>query len=188
MDKNEQRNLFLSGAAKWGLIFALICIVYDLLAGGLTRLSLMGGWWTVPVNILSFLLWAAKFTGLIILLKYVMETYYRAVGTPVEGSKLFGYGVLASVLSGLVYGACYLVYNLYIAPDAGAEMIAMIRETYAEMGMLSPSMDEGLTAYERSYPTLMFFAQIIYHTIWGLILSGIFTGTLRRKFFFENHA
>lgn len=188
MDKNEQRSLFLSGAAKWGLVFALICLVYDLVMGGITRLTLAGGWWTVPLNILSFLLWAAKFTGLIILFKYVLEKYFTAVGSPQEGSNLFGYGVLLSVLSGLVYGACYLVYNIYIVPDAGAEMIALMRETYAEMGMLSPAMDEGLTQFEHSYPSLMFFTQIVYNTIWGLILSAIFTGSIKRKSFFAENA
>ena len=29
MDKNEQRSLFLSGAAKWGLVFALICLDHN---------------------------------------------------------------------------------------------------------------------------------------------------------------
>ena len=181
------RQSFFSGAAKWGLVFAAASICYDLVMAGVTRLSDPSSGWTVVLNLLSFLLWAAKLTGLIILMRTVMEKYFTAAGSPYYGSRLFGYGMLISVLSGIVYAGVNLVINMYVTPDTGLEAVNAMREVYAEMGMLSPQVDQALTSVGNNYPSMMFFSQLLYFTIWGLPVCGIISSILRKRQFLDGN-
>lgn len=158
-DKNSLGN-----RAAWaGLILGAVSIAYFV---GSSLTAGLGS--PIIANILNMLLWLAKFSASIYLLRKFMIDFFR--GNPSsDRSRVFRFGMLTAFLSALVYSSFYLAYVTFIAPDIFDEAFELLAQmpmagnTLSEMEEMLPMM-----------PTYGFFGNLIYCFIFGTVLSAVF--------------
>ena len=145
-------------AATYGLLLALVTIVYTLIQTVFA-----------PGTAISLLLWAAKFIGSIWLLLYFIKEYAGAaeVFTYKEG---FRFGFITSVFSSIIIAAYIFIHYALIFPDS----IAVQMETAMTMlGSSNPDAAEQIASIEEIFPQLMFVVFLFYNSIFGAIASAI---------------
>ena len=65
-----------------------------------------------------------------------------------------------------------MAYTLYLAPD----MIDQVMEVYKTMPQFTSEMIEEIENMAPKMPTLMFFTNLIYCTLFGVIVSAFCSG------------
>lgn len=167
------KTLWDSGA-KGGLILGGITIAFMLLGllPGLLPDSSIGVFLT---TVLSFILWGAK----IFCCVYVLFALMRKFTLDFPGADrktVRKFGVITAFTSALIFAAFILVYYLYIAPDALNESFAAATEAYSSM--LDSNSMQALDQIQGSMPAIMFFAMLIYCTLFGWAASAIIASRL----------
>lgn len=166
-----ERKIIWNDAVRTGLILGGISILYmviNILLGKLQGGAVVG----VLVNVSGILLWIFKFILCIRLFKLFM-TKFAAAHEGVTNGDSFRYGLAMAVLSALLYSAFYLAWVTLIQPDMLNESIDLAREAYANV--FTAEQMESFDSLGTKLPGMTFFANLIYCTLFGTVLSAIFS-------------
>jgi len=121
-------------------------------------------------SLLSFILWAAKFAGCILIMREFMKLLVKA-NPDATNSDTLKLGLLMSILSAFVYAGFSLANVVFISPDVYAESMD------AMMQQMAPMLDSNSMAVldqtMQNLPQITFFSNLIYCFIYGAILSAI---------------
>ena len=167
MERTFSRKDLWDAAGKAGLVLGLVSTAYVLVTSLLTKLNGSTGMALIS-TLLAFIVWAAKFAGCILLMKYFM-TKFAAAHPGVDNSGTFRFGMVTALLSALIFAAFDMAYMTWIAPDTMSQAMEMIQESY---GSMLP--EESFEAMENiNFGTVTFFANLIYCFLFGTILSAI---------------
>lgn len=163
-------------AAVGGLVLGGISIAYltiTWLTGKLTG-SAVG--MNFLVSIVNFLLWAAKLALCIILMRrFILGFYGRNPQS--DSGRLFRYGTLIALYSALLYSAYYLVFVLYISPEAITQSLDTFIAAYgSSLDSTSLEMMENMSG---SLPRISFFVNFFWSFFFGIVLSAIFSKAAR---------
>ena len=162
------KKSFWNEAGLAGLCLGAVPIVYfgtgmliGLISPEKTGLVLIG-------SAVSLLLWVAKLLLCIYLMRSFMQRFSSS-NPEADNSHVFRFGCAVAFLSALIYSAFYLAYVGFIAPDTFSTAMEAITS--------NPMMDSNsLSAVEEmmpKMPRIAFFANLIYCTLYGTVLSAI---------------
>jgi zinc transporter ZupT len=150
-------------AAVAGLYFGGISIAYVLISSGMEKLSL-----GVAGSILSFILWAAKFVGCILLMRFLMQKLVRE-WDGVTRKETFRFGMLTALFSATLFAAFTLVFYLYIQP----EMFSSVIGALASSGVYTSDQMDMIARMEPWLPHIGCAGNFIWCCLYGIILSAI---------------
>lgn len=170
MDTNV-KNLFWNQAAKCGLMLGAVSALY-LGITHLTSLIQASGFAAILTGLLNALLWVAKFAGCIYLLRMFIFRYSDTAASAGEESRMpsaFAFGALTAFFSALLYSAVYMAYQMYIVPD----LFESVMELYKTMPQMTGEVLDAFERIEPKLPSIMFFSNLIYCTLFGVIVSAI---------------
>lgn len=183
MEAGTLKKVMWNDGAKAGLGIGFIAIAYMLLttmvgklnAGGSTAVAML-------VSGIDVLLWAGKFVGCIVLLKFLMKRF-AAANEGVSNKDTFRFGVVSVLFSSLLYAGFYLAFVLFIAPDLLTESFDMVIQSYSSM--MDANARESLAQMQASLPEMTFFTNLVYSFIYGVILSAILSRNIPSRNPFE---
>lgn len=180
MEQSTIRSNRWNEAARYGLVFGAISAVY-LYLGHLQGILGLSGFFG---NLIGFLLWAAKFTGCIMLMKHAMRQF-AATNQGVTNSDTFKLGMLISMLSALVFAIVTVADQLYIFPEYYQGIYDIMLEEYAKI--LPADQMSQITEMIADMPKYSFFGQFIYCFGYGTVLSLILSRNIPSKDPFQNY-
>ena len=151
-------------AAKAGLALGLTSTAYMFVT------QLISGASGFMTSILGFVLWAAKFTGCIVLMKFYMGKFAEA-HPEVTNRDTFNFGKASAILSALVYAAASFANVAFINGDAIVEQMRMVMHQMSSM--MDSNTLEMMEKYIDMLPQYPFFSTLLYCFIFGAILSFI---------------
>ena len=162
----EKRELW-DAAGKAGIVLGAVSSAYLFLTQWLAgALASKGG----LLSAVTMILWIAKFAGCIFLMKFFLRKFADSC-TGAGTADLKRLGTRIAFLSALIYSALYLVDNLYIAPELISDSIDTVTE---QMGSLMDSnTEEALESLKDRIPFIGFFSNLIYCTLFGMVVSSI---------------
>ena len=157
-------------AGRAGLILGGVSAAYLALSAVTGSVSPDNTGMVLIAGAANIILWVAKFTACIMLMKHFMKK--RSANVPEAGnSDIFRFGCAVAFLSALVYSACYLAYVKFIAPDTFSNVLELLQD--------NPMMDSNsLAAAEEMLPKMsgyLFFFNLFYCWLFGTVLSAIFS-------------
>ncbi len=166
MEENMLKKNMWNDAGKAGLALGAVSTIY------LFATQLMGKV-EIPaflVMVLSAVLWIAKFGGCIWLMMFFMKKF-AAENPEVDNRGTRRFGVIAALLSALVYSAMTFANVAFISADMFAE------QTEVLLQQMAPMMDSNtmavMDAYMENLPQITFISNLIYCFIFGAVLSAI---------------
>jgi len=166
-----EKKIVWNDALRSGLVLGGISIVYTVINMLMAKLQ-GGAAVSVLVNVSGVLLWVLKFYLCIRLFKVFMQKF-AANNKDVTNSDTFRFGFATAILSALLYSAFYLAWVTFIQPDTFTEAIDVAREAYS--GILPADQLDAFDEMAPKLPSMMFFANLIYCTLFGTVLSAIFS-------------
>lgn len=173
MENSTIRKDSWDSAAKAGLVLGGVSIAYMLLTSILPQAAEGAG--AFVAGLVSLLLWAAKFAGCLYLMHVFMERFV-ASHPDITRRESFLHGSTVACASALIYSAFYYAYVTIINPGMFKESMEVAMETYkAFMDSNSLAMLEQMTD---QMPTISFFTNLIYCTIFGMVLASIYSSSL----------
>ena len=165
-----EKNIFLNGAAKAGLVLGGVSILYMLLTWLLGKADSGSTGVMMTISVANTLLRAAKFIGSLLLMRLFMRRFSQ-MDPEADNSRVFRFGMLTSLLSALVYSAFYMAYMMFIAPETIDMALDIIRQ--------NPMMDSNSIAMAEEIapmlPTYSFFGNLIYCFLYGTVVAAIFS-------------
>lgn len=174
MEENTIRRNIWNEAGKAGLIFGLISSAYMFITQALGTIE-MGAFLT---SVLTFLLWAVKFGGCIWLMMLVMKKFVQKY-PEATNQDTFRLGMFTALLSALIYAAISFANMAFISADTYAQQMEAVMQTYAQM------MDSNTMAMMDKWvgrmPQITFFSNLIYCTLYGIVLSAILSRNIPVK-------
>lgn len=176
---NLQSNRW-NEASKYGLILGLIPTAYLYLG----HLQVAIGATGFISSALGFILWAAKFTGCIMLMKHVMNKF-ASENPKATNSDVFKLGSLMAMLSALVYSVVAVADVLYIFPEYYQGIYTTITEAYSKV--LSAADVEKIKEMMHEAPKITFVGTFIYCFLFGTILSLILSRNIPPQNPFSNY-
>ncbi len=166
-----ERKIVWTEALRPGLVLGGISIAYTVINMLLAKLQ-GGTAVSVLVNVSGVILWLAKFWLCISLFKAFMQKFAGA-HQEAGNSDTFRFGLAAAILSALLYSAFYLALVTLIAPEMLTQSVDIAREAYSEV--LPADQLDALDELVPKLPAMTFFANLIYCTLFGTVLSAIFS-------------
>jgi len=157
-------------AAIAGLVLGIVPSIYLYLSG-------------IVGSMISILLWLVKFAGCIWLLRFFLLRFSNS-NPDADNSDVFKFGMLTAFLSALLYSAFNMAYMMFISPDTITEAFDTIMENYSSL--LDSNSREEIEAMMPKLPTISFFGNLIYCTLFGIILSAIFSREIPSSNPFDN--
>lgn len=121
-------------------------------------------------SMITMVLWLAKFTGCIYILRFFMKKLTVEYSN-VENSHTFRQGLLSALFSALLVSAYSFADLAYIRPDMLGEQIDLIYQMYSNM--LDSNSMQALENIMPKMPMVSFFSNLIYCFLYGTILSAI---------------
>ena len=179
MEQNQiQRNMW-NGAAKAGLALGGVSAAYLFISQFIGTIEIPSF-----VNVLlTMILWAVKFGGCIWLMMFFMKKF-AATSDKVTNSMTRRFGMLAALLSALVYAAVSFANIAFISADMFTEQMDGL------MRQMAPMLDSNsISVMEKTIqnlPQLTFFSNLIYCFIYGTLLSAIISRNIPCKDPFAN--
>jgi hypothetical protein len=178
MEQNIIRKDMWNIAAKAGLALGLTSTVY------MFATQLISGASGFMISISSFILWAAKFSGCIMLMKFFMGKFAES-HPEVTNRDTFRLGSLSALLSAFVFAAFSFANVAFLFPDLFTE------EMNAAIQQMAPALDSNsLSMIEKTMenlPQLTFFGNLTYCFIYGVILSLILSRSIPTRDLFADH-
>lgn len=165
----EKQNIFWNQAAKSGLILGAITTGYYLINLLISSLE-VGALVKATLNILSLVLWGAKFYYCLKVLKTSMQKY-SLMDAEADNSKVFRFGMAVAALSALIAAAVSLCDILFIHPDALNESLEILKSTEGMTESMISMMEDLIPAM----PNYTFFVNLIYCFLFGTIASAIYS-------------
>ena len=156
-------------AGKAGLVLGFVPVAFMLIdryvmAGASDAIGVL------PTTIVNFILWAAKFAGCILLMRFFMRKFADSYeGVTHRYARIFGIAV--ALTSALIVSAFDLAYVKFINPEMFAEAFEKASESYSSM-MDSNSMSM-LENMKGDMPAISFLTNLIYCFLFGTVLSSI---------------
>ena len=177
---NDKASIW-NSAGKAGLALGGVSVSYLLIVQLLSKIEDPSLGLVILINVSTTILWAVKLFFCIYLMKVFMKKF-AASDPEIDNSKTFRFGFLAALFSALIYAAAYMAYLTFIDPELFAQSIEILRE--------NPMMDSAtLEAVEEmipSMPTYAFFANLIYCTLYGTIVSAFLSRNIPSSNPFDN--
>lgn len=171
MEETSTRQVIWNEAGKAGAALGLLCVAVMLLNILVGKIPTEGNIaLSALTTFLNIVLWAVKFVGCILLMRFFMVRLVVAHPdyTGVETLRL---GTASALLSALIVAAAFLCQALFITPDMFADSFAQV------LAQAGPSMDANSRAVmekmQDKMPVIGFFSQLIYCFLYGYILSAI---------------
>lgn len=166
MEQITSKQHIWNEAGKAGFVLGLVSSAYMFIIQFLGVSSLGAGLQLV----LNGVLWLAKFTGCIYLMRFFMLKLVAADKTA-DHSSTFRFGMITAGLSALVFAAMSFLNTAYLSAD-------LMNSQYEQViQQLAPMMDSNSLAAARSMmgnlPQMTFFSNLIYCFIYGTVLSAI---------------
>lgn len=153
-------------AAKAGLILGAVSTAYMFISQFLGEAQLSGFFGTL----VGFVLWGAKFGGCIWLMMFFMKKF-AAGNESADNASTFRMGVIASLLSALIFAAANFANIGYISADfyqTQMEQVMQIMASQFDSNTMA-AMQETM----QSLPQMMFWYNLIYCFLFGTLLSFI---------------
>ncbi len=150
---------------KSGLILALVTIICSIPSDFLYLMK--PGFWS---GLLSILLWVIKFAACIWVMKHYLVLFKKEHSSATRAN-IRRYGLAIAISSALIVSAYKFVDMVYINPDASAQMVNTLMDSYSTM--LSSSEMDKMEEALADLPSMTFFFMFFYCIIYGAILSGI---------------
>jgi len=170
---SDKRSLW-NEAGKAGLVLGGVSIAYMVVSTLLSKLLGDQVGLNLIVSIFNMLLWIGKFVLCIYLMYYFLKKFALSDGK--DRSRVFRYGMIVALYSAILYSAFYLVYVLYIDPEALSNSLAKMMES---LGTQLPSDQmEAVENMTSSLPTIGFFSNFIWCWLFGTVLSSIFSSKI----------
>lgn len=166
-----ERKIVWNDALRSGLVLGGISIAYMVINMLLAKLQ-GGAAVGILVNVGGVLLWVFKFYICIRLFKLFMLRF-AAAHEDVTNKDTFRFGFATAILSALLYSAFYMAWVSFIQPDTFNDAIELARDAYANF-MTADQLD-SLDELAPKMPGMSFFANFIYCTLFGTVLSAIFS-------------
>lgn len=150
------------------LVFGLISGGYIFIEYGLFDFLAQHSW-------ISTLLWAAKFVGLIALMRIYMIRFkesYEGVGA----IELRRYGRQIAYYSALITALCSYLAISVLFPDVITNTINQVYETMGSM--MDANSRQAIDMMEQNYGGLVLVSNLIWCTIYGCVLSAILSRSI----------
>ena len=169
MEETFTRKDFWDGAGKAGIVLGVVSILYMLIEQFLLQ-GLAEKIGAFPSTIITFVLWAAKFAGCILLMHWFMKRFADRF-EDVTRRDVNRYGNAVALTSALIYSAFVLAWSKFIDPDMFSRAFEIAAEQYSSF-MDSDTMDM-MEQMKGKMPVIAFFSNFIYCYLFGAILSSI---------------
>ncbi len=164
----EENKSIWESAGKAGLALGGVSILYTLCTMLTGKLAENGP--VFLISVVNVLLWIAKFTACLYLMRLFMLRYSHA-NPAADNARVFRFGMLTALFSSLLYSAFYLAYVSFIQPDTFAQAM----EAVMDNPMIDSNSADMLEAMIPRMPTISFFVNLIYCWLFGTILSAIYS-------------
>lgn len=175
----ENKRLIWNDAARGGILLGGVSVAYLAITQWLATLQA-----PFLVSLGSAVLWIAKFAGCLLLMRALMKKFASA-NEGVTNSDSFAFGCAVAFLSALVYSVCYFAYVQFINPEFFEASMQAGLQAYSSM--LDSNSRDALEEMMPKLPMLTFFVNLIYCTVFGIIVSAIFSRNIpSRNPFSEN--
>ena len=171
----EQKNIIWEHAGVAGLALGGVSILYLVLSMLIGKLA-EGTEGSILLNLLNIVLWLAKFSGCIFLMRFFMLRYAQA-DPAADNARVFRFGTRTALLSALLYAGFYLAYTTYLAPDLFQDAMSMMED----FPMFDANSRDQMEAMLPKMPTISFFVTLIYCWLFGTILSAILSRNIPPK-------
>ena len=174
MEQKALRKTMWEEAGKAGLVLGIVSTAYLFITQLLTKVEL-SALVSMAVNVL---LWTGKFAGCIWLMMFFMKKLVKDF-PQAQNSSTFRFGCLTAVLSSLIYAAVSFANYEFLFPDyMSGQMDAMMQQ-------MAPMMDSNTLAQTEkmldNMSSITFFSNLIYCSIYGILLSGILSRMIPSK-------
>ena len=169
MEETFTRKDFWDGAGKAGIVLGVVSILYMLIEQFLLQ-GLAEKIGAFPSTIITYVLWAAKFAGCILLMRWFMKRFADRF-EDVTRRDVSRYGNAVALTSALIYSAFVLAWSKFIDPDMFSRAFEIAAEQYSSF-MDSNTMDM-MEQMKGKMPVIAFFSNFIYCYLFGAILSSI---------------
>ena len=169
MEETFTRKDFWDGAGKAGIVLGVVSILYMLIEQFLLQ-GLAEKIGAFPSTIITYVLWAAKFAGCILLMRWFMKRFANRF-EDVTRRDVNRYGNAVALTSALIYSAFVLAWSKFIDPDMFSRAFEIAAEQYSSF-MDSNTMDM-MEQMKGKMPVIAFFSNFIYCYLFGAILSSI---------------
>ncbi len=165
MGQNKTKLPLWNAAAPAGLVLGGISSVYIFLTQGLTLLTAIPTYVSMPLN---FILWLAKFILCIYFMRFFMLKFV-ANNTSTTNKDTFYLGMIIALLSAALYAAISMANVAFISHDT---MMASI-DAVASMMTIDKNTASAIEILKQNLPQYTFFSNLIYAFLYGTILSAI---------------
>ncbi len=166
MEDNTIKKNMWNEAGKAGLALGAVSAIYLFATQFMGKAEMPA----FATTLLTGLLWAGKFGGCIWLMMFFMKKF-ASENPEVDNKATRRFGIIAALLSALVYSAISFANVAFISADMFTEQMDLIMQQMAPM-MDSNTMAE-MDKYMANLPQITFFSNLIYCFIYGVILSAI---------------
>ena len=172
MEKIDSKIIF-NEADKVALLFGAISGGYIFISGALAQSGS-----TLLANIISIILWAGKFVGCILLMRYFMK---RLMGSyeGITRQNLLSYGTLIALFSAIITAACSYISVQYVFPGQIKDAMDAFLQGYN--GMLDSNSLANLEKLEGNFGIISLVSNLIWCFVYGWILSAIISSSLTSK-------
>ena len=165
MKENITTGILLNKAGIAGIVLGLISTAYIFISMGIASI-------TSPVlnTLLTLVVWTVKFVLCIWLMMFFMKKLARSYDG-VTNSTTFKFGTAIAACSALIFAAASLANVTIINPDLISrqmETVVQILGSKADSNTLS-----ALGEMEESMPKIIFFSNLFYCFLYGVVLSLI---------------
>ena len=176
MAESYSRKDFWDGAGKAGLVLGLVPIVYMLIEQLLLQdaAEKLG---TAPATLVTFLLWAAKFVGCILLMRWYMRRF-ADTHDGVTRRDASRYGSAIALTSALIYSAFVLAWSKFIDTEMFTRAFEQAAEQYS--AYMNSNTMEMMEEMQSKTPVIAFFSNFIWCFLYGSILSSILSSRIGR--------
>ena len=165
MKENITTGILLNKAGIAGIVLGLVSTAYIFISTGIASI-------TSPVlnTLLTILLWTVKFVLCIWLMIFFMKRLAKSYDN-VTNSTTFKFGTTVAACSALIFAAASLANVTIINPDL------ISRQMEAVVQILGSKADSNTLAalgdMEESMPEIVFFSNLFYCFLYGVVLSLI---------------
>ncbi len=165
MKENITTGILLNKAGIAGIVLGLVSTAYIFISTGIASI-------TSPVlnTLLTILLWTVKFVLCIWLMIFFMKRLAKSYDN-VTNSTTFKFGTTVAACSALIFAAASLANVTIINPDLISqqmEAVVQILGSKADSNTLA-----ALGDMEESMPEIVFFSNLFYCFLYGVVLSLI---------------
>lgn len=154
-----------------GIVLGGVSIAYSLITM-IIPAGVGGVMGNLMLSILRFAIWAAKFIGCIMLVKYFMKKlvakYYE-----VDNTSTFNYGMAMSFLSALIVAA----FTLAVASNTDTATVtdSVMQMMNSIQGGVDSNTQAAMEGIIDNLPTISFFSNLIYCFLFGTLISYIWS-------------